>query len=476
MHLASRFLAAVRRNSSSDVEASVTRGLLRYGRRRGVTQREVERWASYINSDALIAGRGGRDDGRHWWIIAEQALRLAAFFHDLGHLAFSHDFEFALKDYWSSLSPTTGLRSPVRSIFEDPDEPPHELIGHRLAPMVLALVGATHRVDQPGAFQLVFEMAQAILEADFESPRDPADAVMRLLHLLIDGEIDADRCDYILRDARGFGFDFAGYDLDRLLDNLVIVTRRPEDAGRPPLDVAIRPQGVAAAESFFIARYRSYQYNMRHHKVAQVGAALRYSIKRLLLTPPKPLQTEVAKLLQLFGSVADQTKSRGLQATRDLLGAFAMHDDMSWMTLMRRAYELTPTDPWLALLCWRQPTVNSLWKRRSAFPVDDLRKWNQALDSKGDIERERAWDNSVRLLETRGVLVLRHKFSAIGTTTYGEDLLQVVEEGSLTDLSTISSLVPQLKDAWMGDVQIHAAQAVRGNMSAKQVVAALSFS
>jgi hypothetical protein len=267
-------------------------------------------------------------------------------------------------------------------------------------------------------------MAQAILEADFESPRDPADAIMRLLHLLIDGELDADRCDYILRDARGFGFDFAAYDLDRMLDNLVVVVRSRAEAGRPLYDVAIRPQGIAAAESFFIARYRSYQYNTRHHKVAQVGAALRYAIKRLLQAPPNVLRTEVTQLLDLLGIVVNRPRRMSLQLTQDLLSQFAMHDDMSWMALMRRAHDVTPTDPWLALVCWRQPTVRSMWKRTSDFPVEDIRAWNRGLDSKGDIERQRAWDASVRRLEDRGVLILRHKFNAIGTTrgTYLTDM------------------------------------------------------
>lgn len=480
MHLASRFLAGARRNSAPDVATELTRALVRYGRNGGIAGSQARAWAEFINSDALVAATAEPDDARHWWVLAEQALRLAAFFHDLGHLAFSHDFEYALRDFWTSLPLNAREKSPMRSILDNVDEPPHEVIGHRLAPTVLSIVEATNEVDQPGALEFVFKMAQDILEADYESPRDPAEAVMRLLHLLIDGEIDADRCDYILRDARGFGFDFAAYDLARLLDNLVVIARSAKEQGRPLFDIAIRPQGVAAAESFFIARYRSYQYNTRHHKVAQVGVSLRYVIKRLLLSPPKSLESEVASLMELFGNVVNPPRKLTLPGTQDLLSRFAMHDDTSWMALMRRAFELAPADPWLALVCWRQPTVRSMWKRAADFPVGDIREWNKGLDTQGDIERQRSWDTAVSRLEERGVLILKHKFTALGrttlsTTAYGSDLLQVVDFTGMTDLSQASPLVRQLQDAWTSDVQVHAAQPIGGRISSKEIVAALTL-
>lgn len=58
-----------------------------------------------------------------------------------------------------------------------------------------------------------------------------------LLHSLMAGELDVDRCDYLLRDARAYGFEFVSYDLDRLVDNLVVLRPR---ADRGVLDVGVR--------------------------------------------------------------------------------------------------------------------------------------------------------------------------------------------------------------------------------------------
>ena len=122
-----------------------------------------------------------------------------------------------------------------------------------------------------------------------------------------------------------------------------------------------------------------------------------------------------------------------------------------------------------------------MWKRASDFPAENVRELNERLDTKGDLEKQRAWDTAVSGLEKRGVLVVRHKFTSLrrttlGATTSGRDLLQVIDRTTLTDFSDASPLVGQLQDAWMSDIQIHAAQAVGGRISAKEILAALSLS
>ena len=89
----------------------------------------------------------------------EAGLRLAALFHDLGHLPFSHDVEYALQDYAAIMhSKGTPLLEPLAQIASD--SAPHEEIGHKLAE--LAFHSLTQ--DTQPAVRAAFEMATSILQ------------------------------------------------------------------------------------------------------------------------------------------------------------------------------------------------------------------------------------------------------------------------------------------------------------------------
>ena len=206
--------------------------------------------------------------------LAEAGLRLAALFHDLGHLPFSHDMEFALEEYASAKSREgSKIREGIEALVGGP---PHEVIGHNLANLAFQTLLDSH--PNP-AVRAAFGMARKILEVpgDYYSQPKPNAGVVVWLHSLVDGEIDVDRADYLLRDARALGFEFAIYDLERLINNLVLV--RHPDLG---LATAIEERGFSALETFYLSRSRSNEFLVRHHKVAQIGAAFRYLAEKVL--------------------------------------------------------------------------------------------------------------------------------------------------------------------------------------------------
>ena len=104
---------------------------------------------------ALHSGKFTPED-RCTLLLAEAALRLAALFHDLGHLPFSHDFEFALKDFPKEDSTIDeGLLTILAA------DAPHETIGHQLAHLCFISLIENHGAGT--GTQTIYRLAQKIL-------------------------------------------------------------------------------------------------------------------------------------------------------------------------------------------------------------------------------------------------------------------------------------------------------------------------
>ncbi|WP_409296145.1 HD domain-containing protein [Peribacillus sp. SCS-26] len=149
-------------------------------------------------------------DGRPEWNESERLLSLcAALLHDLGHGPFSHSFE---------------------KVFDlDHEEFTQKIIlGNTEINGVLRKVGA-----------------------DF--PKKVADVIAKtynnkLVVSLISSQIDADRMDYLQRDAYFTGVSYGHFDMERILR----VMRPKED------QVVIKHSGMHAVEDYIMSRYQMY--------------------------------------------------------------------------------------------------------------------------------------------------------------------------------------------------------------------------
>jgi HD superfamily phosphohydrolase len=395
--------------------------------------------------------------------LAEQGLRLAGLFHDLGHLPFSHDFEAALDTYWANLTPTEREVSPIRSLAEPSPgrSAKHETVGHGLALLLFRALAADEFT------RAAFDVAYRVLEAQplpVERPTEsPADEALRWLHSLIAGEIDADRCDYVLRDGRNYGFEFATFDLPRLLDNM----RAVEVGGK--FAMAVEGRGLSAVESFLMARYRSYQLGVRHHKVAQVGVALRHATARQLSDPSS------AQLLADIGTVAASVSGiRLTDAEADpVVTRFATYDDVWWMTRLRGAAQEQPGDEWLQLVCWRGRGVVSLWKRTEDLDglIADIPSWNDGIDR---IDAAK-WHPLAKSLADRGALIMRHNTFKPWTIGKGQDSeLAMVRGDTLEAVSKSSPLIRSLRDAWMQEPHVQAFRTSTSDVRIEDVLSELA--
>jgi HD superfamily phosphohydrolase len=249
---------------------------------------------------------------------------------------------------------------------------------------------------------------------------------------------------------QALGLDFAQYDLDRLVSNLVLI-KTPELGYM----TAINEPGLAALESYCVTRSRSHQVFVRHHKVSQVSTALRYASMRLMDTEAAgPLLGFLSKLKIL--ATDDERK--------DALNAYAVLDDGWWFQQLRGLQ--SSTDEPLLSACLdvaldRAPRLKSLWKRKGDLSSHQLTAFKQHIK-----EWTSPVKGTVRLQETRrrliekGVLFAFFQFRPYVEIrdTENRDSVMLIRSrgGHLRSASQMSPLVRHLRELWEEDIHLYA--------------------
>lgn len=161
-----------------------------------------------------------------------EAALLAALLHDVGQYPLAHDIEEADSALHHHAIGLAILRS------------------GKLLPTALEL------------WEPTLDRVAQILDAKVHPPTGGLKD--RILHSLIDGPIDADKMDYLMRDCSHLGLTFAnGIDLERLLRCLTIVFR--DDGTSTYAALGIHEKGKIPAEALAFARYAMFGQVYWHH-------------------------------------------------------------------------------------------------------------------------------------------------------------------------------------------------------------------
>ena len=167
------------------------------------------------------------DDRLRYW---RRVLRMAALFHDVGHLPFSHAAEAELlPDNWDHerLTKDVLCSEEMEGLWQEQITPPL-----RSSDIIKLAVG-------PKKLKEEFSDWEAILA-----------------EIIVGDAFGADRIDYLLRDSHHAGVAYGRFDHYRLIDTLRILPARQHGSEEPVLGVD--EGGLQSAEALLMARYFMY--------------------------------------------------------------------------------------------------------------------------------------------------------------------------------------------------------------------------
>jgi uncharacterized protein len=200
-----------------------------------------------------------------------QLVRLAALLHDVGHGPFSHAAEELLPrtdagdgKYKHEQYSAAIVRSQLKDAIEN--HPSNANYGFKAEDVAALLEGSTRA-------------KQALFWRD-----------------IIDGQMDADRMDYLLRDSYHVGVQYGRFDLHRLIQTVEAVRFDIDGSSR----VGIDEGGWYAAEAPVLARYFMFTQVYFHKSRVAFDIHLRGALKELLPGGvfPKPTVSELMEYLK----------------------------------------------------------------------------------------------------------------------------------------------------------------------------------
>ena len=199
--------------------------------------------------DRIILNSDIERDNEEAWTIRYQTIA-AALIHDIGHGPFSHTLEEILNSLYAERS--CGLH------FN------HEEMTHRI---VTDKTTSVHRVLSECHPELPERVAAYFDESKKNSKR--------WFHKIVSSQLDADRLDYILRDAQMAGLMGAGYDLDRILQHLFI-----KEKDLASNNFILDRKAIEALESALLVNDQLYRAVYYHRKVRSATAMLKSLLMR----------------------------------------------------------------------------------------------------------------------------------------------------------------------------------------------------
>lgn len=241
---------------------------------------------------------------------------LASMLHDLGYFPLAHDLE-EISNVFDHTEFTMGfLENPT---LDDDGHTIKDIIENRDWGWGIPLDDLKNILKKEKA-------ATLWRERDFKK---------RLLSSIINGPIDVDKTDYLIRDSHECRLPYGKLiDYERLVRNLTIILGTDEVERCDP-QLAIYEKGQSAAESLTFARYLMYQAVYWHHSSRAVRTMLREATSAALLKKPTGKGLSFKQSLNNLLGVQKNVKVVNTEKVLEFIGKWSDDSGKEMINLLR---------------------------------------------------------------------------------------------------------------------------------------------
>ncbi len=236
---------------------------------------------SYFDNKALyqftIPTKNKKD--RVVYTIILQTIRVVALLHDVGHLPFSHQVEYSLKNVYENLKQNKNLnpkQQEFKNFYEklthNEDLVLHEAIGKNFLNLLLEyeIFDFIELKEEKEYIKLIKILSSYILENKVYKNFD-----FKVLHRIIDSTVDADRLDYINRDMLASGYITGPSDHIRITKEAVLVKQKDE------FYISYFDMSLIDIEHMLEMRFNLYKKVIFNHGIAKTDALLENVVQYL---------------------------------------------------------------------------------------------------------------------------------------------------------------------------------------------------